>query len=352
MKPFVEVARRRIGPGEAVFIVAEIGVNHNGDVSLAEALIDSAASAGADAVKFQSFSADSLVRRGTSMAPYQRASTVGEADQYEMLASLELSIADMARLKRRCDDKGLVFISTPFDPRSARELAGIGVQAIKVSSADLTDALLLEAVAEARVPLILSTGMSEMEDIRRALRFTGERGADEVVLLHCVSSYPTPEEELNLRFIKTLQDEFGCPTGFSDHTAGITAAPLAVAAGACLVEKHVTLDRSMKGPDHVASLEPDEMRAMVEGVRAAERMLGAEDREPGPEEIRNAGYARKSLVFAASLPAGTSLDLSHLAAKRPADGVSPMEYGSFLGRILAKPVSKDDLVREELFEGA
>lgn len=352
MKPFVEVARRRIGPGEAVFIVAEIGVNHNGDVGIAEALIDSAVSAGVDAVKFQSFRADSLLRRGTSLAPYQRASSVGEADQYEMLASLELSITDLAGLKRRCDEKGLVFISTPFDPRSARELAGIGVQAIKVSSADLTDALLLEAVAEARVPLILSTGMSDMEDIRRALRFTGELGVDEVVLLHCVSSYPTPPEELNLRFIRTLQDEFACPAGFSDHTAGIAAASLAVAAGACLVEKHVTLDRTMNGPDHAASIEPDEMRSLVECVRAAERMLGAKDREPGLDEMRNAEYARKSLVFAEALPAGTSLDLSHLAAKRPADGVSPMEYSRFLGMVLAKPVSKDELVREELFEEA
>jgi N,N'-diacetyllegionaminate synthase len=349
VKSVVEVAGRRIGPGEAVFIVAEVGVNHNGDVVLAEALVDSAATAGADAVKFQSFSADELVRRGTPMAPYQRAADGVDCDQYAMLASLELGIGDMAHLKRRCDDKGLVFISTPFDPRSARELAGIGVQAIKVSSADLTDALLLEAAAALRVPLILSTGMSGIEDVRKALDFTSERSVEEVVLLHCVSAYPAPEDELNLRFIKTLQDEFGCPTGFSDHTAGIIAAPLAVAAGACLVEKHVTLDRLMQGPDHGASLEPDELRALVEGVRAAERMLGAACKEPGPEEIRNAEFALKSLVFAASLPAGTKVEISHLSAKRPADGVSPMEYESFLGRVLARPVVKDELVRDELF---
>jgi sialic acid synthase SpsE len=349
MNDTVKIGGRAVGAGEPVLIVAEIGVNHMGDAGLARELIDAASEAGADAVKFQSFSADRLVRHGTPKAPYQRAATGGAADQYEMLRSLELGREELQGLKRHCEEKGLIFISTPFDPERARELAEMGVSVIKIGSADLTDALLLEAAAEAGVPLILSTGMSSLEEIGRALYLVRDEGASEVVLLHCVSAYPAEEDSLNLRFISTLRDAFECPVGFSDHTGGVVAAPLAAAAGACLIEKHLTLDRTMEGPDHEASLEKEEMRAMVEGVREAERMLGTPGKELDPEEMRNAALARKSLVFALDLPAGTHVEREHLASKRPADGISPMDYRDFTGRVLSRPVSADDLVREELF---
>lgn len=345
----VELSGRPVGRGESIFLIGEIGVNHNGDVGIARKLIDSADELGLDAVKFQSFRAERLVLKGTSKTDYQLNTTGVEGDQFGMLKSLELSQGEIHELMGYAENKGLVFICTPYDPLSAGELAEIGIKVIKISSADLVDALLLRAVAAARVPVILSTGMSGLEDTRRAVNLLEREGVQDIILLHCVSMYPTPEQALNLRFIEVLYDTFDYPVGFSDHTMGSAASPLAVAAGACVIEKHFTLDSDMEGPDHRASLDPDGMRVLVERVRAAEKMLGTSEKEIAVVEQANADLMRKSLVFAQDLPAGTILTYEHLAAKRPATGVSPMEYENFVGLKLARDVKMDELLIEELF---
>lgn len=347
----IKIAGATIGPGEEVFIIGEIGVNHNGDPELAMKLIDSAAEAGLDAVKFQSFKAELLVARGTSKTSYQVETTGSGEDQYEMLRSLELSTEDFRLLKEHAGRKGLAFISTPYDPDSVRELVSIGVEALKISSADLEDALLLRAAAAAGLPVLLSTGMSTLDQVRRSVRLLRAGGAGDIILMHCVSLYPAPEREQNLRFIETLYEEFDCPVGYSDHTTGTGCAPLAVARGACVIEKHFTLDRRMEGPDHRASLDPDGMRRLVELTREAESILGQAMKQVGERELANARLMRKSLVFAEDLPRGTVLSLENLASRRPAGGASPMSCDGYVGRRLSRDVKRGERLREDHFEG-
>ena len=349
MNSRVTIGDSVIGPGEPTFIIGEIGVNHNGDVNLARQLIDAGAAAGLDAVKFQSFKTERLLVRGTSKTGYQLETTGVRGDQYAMLEPLELTAAEMDELRGYTEDRGLAFLSTPYDPGSARELEEIGVRAFKISSADIVDAFLLNAVAETGMPVILSTGMSELDDIKKAMAVLERGGSRDIVLLHCVSMYPTPRAQLNLRFINALYEAFGCPVGFSDHTKGIEAAPLAVAAGACVIEKHFTLDREMEGPDHRSSLDPKEMALLVEGVRSAEGMLGESRKCLYPAELENAELMRKSLVFSMDLPEGTRIKYEHFTAKRPADGIPPMEYEEFLGRVLNRDVVMDEQVVSYLF---
>ena len=346
----IDIGGRIIERNGRTLIVGEIGVNHNGDVNIAKKLIDASASVGLDAVKFQTWKTENVILPGTPKARYQVETTGNDSGQEEMLRSLELSLEETVDLKRYSEEKGLLFFSSQGSPETAKNLFDMGVQTIKISSAGLANGLLLKAVAGMGLPLIVSTGLCDLEEIRRSVSLLEKEGAREIVLLHCVTMYPTPEEDLNLRFIQTLYDNFPYPVGFSDHTAGIDAAPLAVATGACLIEKHFTLDKNMEGPDHRASLEPRDMQAMVDGVRAAERMLGKASKELTDAERENAKVMRKSLVFASDIPKGVEIEIEHLAAKRPATGVSPMEYESFLGRALKRSVEKDEFVTDELFE--
>jgi N,N'-diacetyllegionaminate synthase len=352
MRTAVEIAGRRIGEGAPVFIIGEIGVNHNGDAATARDLIDAGIQAGLDAVKFQSFHAGEVAAPDAPKAAYQVETTGGEQSQLEMLKQLELSGEEMAGLNRYCEERGIIFISTACDPRSAGELIAMGVPALKIGSADLTNGLILKECAKGGVPLILSTGLATVAEIERSLRFVRDEGVDEILLMHCITMYPAPPSQLDLRFIRTLAGEFDCPVGFSDHTAGSAAAPVAVAAGACAIEKHFTLDTDMEGPDHRASLEPAELKAMVEKIRYAEQMLGKAVRQVSSGELENLPLVRRSLVFAGDLPVGTRLEYEHLAAKRPGGGVNPMEFNDYVGKVLNRDVRRDEQVSPDDFSTA
>ncbi len=327
-----------------IFIIAEAGVNHNGDLELARRLVDLAAEAGADAVKFQTFRADTLVRRDAPKADYQKETTGTAEGQYEMLRGLELSEQAHRDLAERCRARGIEFLSTPFDEDSADLLERIGVRRFKIGSGEISNLFLLRHVAAKRKPVILSTGMSTLDDVDAALRTLRDGGASDVKLLHCVSDYPTRPQDANLRVMETLRRRFGVPVGFSDHTQGLSVPLAAAALGAEVLEKHITLDRSLPGPDHRASLDPAALRGLVQGVREVEAALGTGEKTLTTGEASTQKVARRSLVAVSDLPAGTALERRHLAAKRPGTGISPMELDRVVGRRLKNAVSKDSMI--------
>jgi N-acetylneuraminate synthase/N,N'-diacetyllegionaminate synthase len=332
----IRIGDREIGVGPP-FVIAEAGVNHNGDVDLALALVDAAADAGADAVKFQTFQADALVTAEAPQAEYQRIRSASSG-QRSMLAAMELSPTELARVRARAVHRGIVFLSTPFDLSSLDLLIALDVPAVKIGSGDLTNALLLRAVSRVGRPLLLSTGMATVADIRAALQIVADVPT---VLLQCTSAYPCPVGDANVRAIPALRDEFGCEVGFSDHTPGIAAALAATALGASVIEKHLTLDRSLPGPDHAASLEPSAFGELVAGVRDAHQALGNGVKAPRPVEYEMLHVARRSLVLRADYPAGHVLEVSDLDAKRPGTGISPMDVDRVVGRRLARDVNAD-----------
>ena len=342
---------------DPVFIIAEAGVNHNGDDQLAFDLVDAAAAAGADAVKFQTFTASALATQAAPKAVYQ-VRTTGDAESlFAMLKKLELSRDMHIALQTRCAEKGIAFLSSPFDRQSLRFLVDdLGLETIKIPSGELTNGPLLVDAARAGVKLILSTGMSNLDEIKAALEFlafamlepTGDptpsacakhdesqRGRDilleRVTLLQCTTDYPTLPEMANLAAMQTFRDAFGLKVGFSDHTDG-TVVPIAAAAlGACIVEKHFTLDRSLPGPDHEASLEPQDFAALVSAIRDVEVAIGTGVKVPFPTERTNIPVARKSLVALVDIDENTVFDETNLGIKRPGDGVSPMQYWTYIG---------------------
>lgn len=301
-------------------VIAEAGVNHNGDPETAHDMIDAAAEAGADAVKFQTFSTERLVTQEVEVTDYQKRS--GYANQYEMLTDLELAESDWGALVEHCNRRDVEFISTPYDRGSVDLLESLGVNRIKIASADIVNKPLLRRVAETDCQIILSTGMASIEEIGQALEWIERKGTD-VTLLHCVSEYPTDPADLNLRFIPTLSAMFGHPVGFSDHTIGISAAVSAVALGGRIVEKHFTLDTTMEGPDHEASIEPDKLANLVSAVRVSEQSLGSQMKQVTETEQENANRMRPSLHLANEVTAGAQLVEKDLAVVRPADGLPP-----------------------------
>ncbi|HXU71378.1 MAG TPA: N-acetylneuraminate synthase [Polyangia bacterium] len=327
----------------SVFVIAEAGVNHNGSVERALAMIDCAADAGADAVKFQTFHADALVSRGAAKAEYQVRATGDEESQLEMVRALELDEAAHRQLVAHCRARGIEFMSTPFDPESVALLVSLGVSRLKIPSGEITNPLLLRAVAATALPLIMSTGMSTLDEIEAALAVTGAR--ERVTLLHCTTEYPAPIGEVNLRAMATMAARFGLPVGYSDHTEGIVVASAAVALGAVVIEKHFTLDRGLPGPDHKASLEPSELRAMVAAIRAVERALGRVEKAPTPSEVKNLVVARKSLVAARAIRRGERFTPENLTTKRPGSGISAMRYDEWLGREADRDYEADELIR-------
>lgn len=346
----IEIANKRIGEGAPVFIIAEAGVNHNGDLSIAKRLIDVAVDAGADAVKFQTFKAESLVTPEAPKAEYQTRTTSVAESQLEMLRKLELSAPDHRELASYCRERGILFLSTPFDEESADFLDTLPVPAFKISSGDLTNTPLLEHVARKNKPLILSTGMANLSEVRDAVKTVKEAGCDGIVLLHCVTDYPADPADVNLRAMQMLRDTFGVPAGFSDHTEGIEVALAATALGAAVIEKHFTLDRTMPGPDHRASLEPEELRAFVRGIRAVESSLGTGEKVPTPREIETAKVARRSIVAAQEIPAHTVIERSMIALKRPGTGMAPAKLQSILGRTTRVTISSGTLLTPDMFE--
>ena len=338
------VNARAIGDDAPVFVVAEAGVNHNGDPEQARRLIDAAKEAGADAVKFQTFRSDALVSRHAPKAAYQRATTGDDGTQAEMLARLELSLEQHVDLRDRCVKQGLVFFSAPFDEASVEALAELGVSLYKVPSGEITNLPLLARIASKGKPVILSTGMSTLDEVAAAVASIRGAGDPPLALLHCVSAYPAPIEEMNLRAMSTLRDRFGCPVGLSDHTLGIAVALGAVARGAAIVEKHLTLDKALPGPDHRASLEPGEFAELVRGIRAIEASLGDGDKRPMPCEADVRRVARKSLVAARALRAGEILTSDAVAIKRPGTGIPPSALASVLGRRVRRDVLADEVL--------
>ena len=324
----------------ACFIIAEAGVNHNGSQDLALQLVEAAASAGADAVKFQTFKAERLARPGAAKAAYQRAHT-GAGDQFSMLRQLELTEPVYATLHRRCGELGIEFMSTPFDRQSAEFLIGLGMRRIKIPSGELTNLPFLEFLAGTGHPLILSTGMGSLEEVREAVQtiqpVCEQRGltgplAESLTLLHCTSNYPAALEDVNLRAMQTLRREFGLPVGYSDHTDGTLIAVAAVAMGAEVLEKHFTLDRKLPGPDHPASLEPAGLSEMVAKVRALERGLGDGEKSPRPSEIPIRDLVRRSVTLKRALKANERISIDDLELLRPGDGVPPKDLERLVGK--------------------
>jgi N,N'-diacetyllegionaminate synthase len=329
----------------ACYVIAEAGVNHNGSDSLALELVDAAAAAGADAVKFQTFRAEKLVMAGAAKAEYQVKQT-GSGDQLSMLRALELSEEAHRAILRRCAERGIEFLSTPFDEESAVFLVGLGMARIKVPSGELTNRPFIEYLAGFDLPLIVSTGMATLEEVHEAVDWIAAarvaRGfasplADRLILLHCTSNYPTAAEDVNLRAMATLAQFSGLPVGYSDHTPGIAVTTAAVALGAIVVEKHFTLDRNLPGPDHQASLEPDELAAMVSAVRIVEAAMGDGVKAPRPKELAVRDVARRSIVLARDLAAGQVLQSGDLSLLRPGTGIPP----KFVGEIVGRQASRD-----------
>ena len=326
-----------------VYIIAEAGVNHNGSFELACRLVDAAKAAGADCVKFQTFRAGNLVSRDAQKAEYQK-QTTGESSQREMLQKLELSFDEFLALKAYCDRVGISFLSTPFDFESIAFLSSVDMPFWKIPSGEVTDLPYLLALARTKRPVVMSTGMCGMEEIGEAIRVLRENGTERITLLHCNTEYPTPFEDVNLRAMQTMREAFGLEVGYSDHTKGIEAALAAAALGAAVIEKHFTLDRSMEGPDHRASLEPDELKAMVTGIRNIEKALGTGDKTPSPSERKNIAVARKSIVAGRAIRAGELFTEENLTVKRPGTGLSPMRWFSVLGTAAARDYREDEQI--------
>ena len=328
-----------------VFVIAEAGVNHNGDLAMAFALCDAARAAGADAVKFQTFRAADLVVRGAPTAGYQSRQT-GEQDQFAMLEKLELSEAQHEQIRDHCGRIGIEFFSTPFSVPAVDLLLRLGVHRLKLSSGELTHRQLVEHAAATQLPLLLSTGMATLEETAEALAWVrAARGhLRDLTVLHCTSAYPAEDDTLNLRALQHMADVLGVPIGYSDHSLGIEAALAAVALGATVIEKHLTLDRTLPGPDHQASLEPDEFAAMVRAIRHIEQALGDGIKRPSPSEAKNKPIARKSLVAAVPIRAGEPFTPDNLAAKRPGTGLSPMRWDEVIGRPAPRAFAPDDMI--------
>lgn len=335
-----------------VFVIAEAGVNHNGELDLALRLCDAARAAGADAVKFQTFRAEDLVLPGAPTAQYQARQT-GQQDQFAMLQRLELSPPQHEAIKRHCDAIGIEFFSTPFSVEAVDMLVRLGVRRIKLSSGELTHRALVERAAAARLPLLVSTGMATMDEIREALQWiAGARGGlDGVTVLHCTSAYPAPDEALNLKAMVSMAADLGMAVGYSDHSLGIEAALAAVALGASVIEKHLTLDATLPGPDHGASLEPAQFKAMVDGIRRVSAMLGDGVKAPTLEERDTARVARRSIVAAVDIPAGAVITAAMLACRRPATGIAPRELASVLGRQAAQRVPAGTVLQWDQLQG-
>ena len=328
----VQVRGRSIGGRHPCFVIAEAGVNHDGDLQKARRLVRSAAEAGADAVKFQTFRAKDLVVEDAPKAAYQNGGTAPLGTQLDMLRALELRDEDYHVLVEEASRAGIVLLSSPFDEPSADLLKELGLPALKVASGELTNHRFLRYLAARGLPLFLSTGMSTMEEVEAAVSVIRSAGSPPLVLLHCVSSYPSPPEETNLKAMGMLRERFGVPVGFSDHTLGTKVALASVALGASVVEKHVTLDRKAAGPDHAASLEPQEFAEMVGGIRLVESALGNGEKVMMPSERDTARAARRSLVSARDIAAGSVLSEDDVAIRRPGTGLPPPRYEQTIGR--------------------
>ncbi len=327
-----------------VYIIAEAGVNHNGNTEIALKLVDKAKSAGVDAIKFQTFKAENIASQEAKKASYQQKET-GNGFQMDMLKQLELSYDDFYKIKEYCDKTGITFLSTPFDLESINFLNNFDMPFWKIPSGEITNLPYLVSIAKTHKPIVMSTGMCTMQEIRDAIQLLEKNEAGTISLLHCNTEYPTPFEDVNLLAIQTLHDEFGLNIGYSDHTKGIEVPIAAVAMGATIIEKHFTLDRNMDGPDHKASLEPDELALMVKCIRNIEKARGNGIKCPSRSEAKNIEIVRKSIVAKRNIKAGEKFSEDNITAKRPGTGISPMKWNDVLGNISDRDYSKDELIK-------
>ena len=328
-------------------IIAEAGVNHNGSFELAKQLVDKAAEAGADIVKFQTCKAENVISRYADKAEYQK-KTTGEADtQLDMVRKLMLTYEQYGQLKDYCEEKGIRFLSTAFDLPSVDYLHGIGMGLWKIPSGEITNLPLLIKIAQLHEPIIMSTGMSTLEEVGNAVKVLKENGAADITLLHCTTEYPAPYEDVNLKAMDTMKEAFGLPVGYSDHTKGIEIPIAAVARGACVIEKHFTLDRNMEGPDHKASLEPQELAEMVRTIRNVEQAIGDGVKKVSASELKNQDIARKSIIAAKAIKAGETFSEENITTKRPGSGIDPMRWFDLLGKTAKHDYEEDYLIEKD-----
>ena len=346
----IQIGEHLVGEGMPVFVIAEAGVNHNGKISLAKDLIDIAADAGANAVKFQTYNTNKLVSANAPKAEYQKRSTGEGESQREMLRRLELKRSDYEDLAAHCYDRGIVFLSTPFDEDAVDFLDALGIPAFKIGSGDMTNLPLLEHVAIKGKPVILSTGMADLAEVRQAVEVMQQSGCKSLILLQCVSNYPASAAEVNLKAMSTMAKEFSLPVGYSDHTEGIEVALAAAALGACIIEKHITVDKGLPGPDHRASSEPSELMALIAGIRKVEAALGTGQKIRAASEENTAQVARRSLTAARDLLAGTKLTRDMIAVQRPGTGLSPARISSVIGRRLRNDVKTGSQLSFDMFD--
>lgn len=327
-----------------VFVIAEAGDNHNGNFELALRLVDAAKEAGADCVKFQTFVTEEVLSRHAQKAEYQKAATGADESQFDMVKKLELSFAQFRQIKDYCDEKGIRFLSSPFDLPSIRFLDTMDMPFWKIPSGEVTNLPYLLAIAKTKKAVVMSTGMCEMEEIQAAVDVLKANGTPRITLLHCNTEYPTPYGDVNLRAMETMRKQFGLDVGYSDHTPGIQVPIAAAAMGAVVIEKHFTLDRNMEGPDHKASLEPEELAAMVAGIRCVEKALGSGEKAASPSEKKNRDIARKSIIARCAIQKGELLTEENITAKRPGGGVSPMRWFEVLGTPAVRDFEEDELI--------
>ena len=332
---------------KSTFIIAEIGVNHNGDVNLAKKMIKSASECGVDAVKFQTFKSEDLVTENAKTADYQQ-KNANEDSQFEMLKKLELTFDDFKELKCYASKCNVMFISSPFDIKSVDLLENLNVSLFKLGSGELNNFELIDYVQKTDKPMILSTGMATLEEIKETYDFIENK--DNLIMLHCITGYPTSFEEANLNFIKTLQSEFDVPIGFSDHSPGIELPIAAVALGACVVEKHFTLDKTLDGPDHKASLNPVEFKAMVDAIRNVEVAMGDGVRRFSENELEIKKIARKSIILNENISEGMTIEHNMLSIKRPGTGIAPKYINQIIGKKVNKDLDKNTVLKWEYFE--
>ena len=328
------------------FIIAEAGVNHNGSIELAKKLIDVAADAGSDAVKFQTFKAERLVCKSAAKADYQKKTTDADESQFDMLKRLELNEDAHKELMGYCRDKGIIFLSTPFDLESIDMLGSLGIEIFKIPSGEITNLPYLRKIGRLKKKIMLSTGMADIGEIGNAINVLTEYGTrkDDITVLHCNTEYPTFFEDVNLLAMLTIRDVFKVNVGYSDHTPGIEAPVAAVALGASVIEKHFTIDKNMKGPDHKASLEPDELKAMIYAIRNIEKALGNGIKKPSRSEMKNIQVVRKSIVAAKDIKKGETFTEDNITVKRPGTGISPMEWDGIIGKAAIKDFAENESI--------
>lgn len=328
----------------SVLIIAEAGVNHNGDIALAYKMIDAAKEAGADIIKFQTAKPELVISRYAEKAEYQKNTTGNEESQLEMCKKIHLKFEDYIPLKKYCEECGIKFLSTPFDLESIDFLDELGCDIWKIPSGEITNYPYMVKIAKTQKPIILSTGMCSMDEIKEALELLEKNGAKEISLLHCTTEYPTPFEDVNLNAMETMKAEFGVEVGYSDHTVGIEVPVAAVAVGATIIEKHFTLDKNMEGPDHKASLEPHELKQMVDSIRHIEQAMGSGEKQPAESEKKNINIARKSIVARVDIKAGDVFTEENITTKRPGNGISPMRWNEVIGTKAIRDFGEDELI--------